>query len=683
MARTVGDLLASARRQAVWGRESELAALLDLADDPARVLAHVHGPGGVGKSTLLDVFAEALTSARPDRPLVCLDGADLEPSPAGLTEAVTGLTGGAPADLLPESVLVVDRFELLEPVAQWFWQGLVPALPAGVHVVVASRREAPESWRADPAYAACTLTLSLRNLDPAAAGALLRARDVPEGLVDGLVEETRGHPLALAIASETGAAAGGSGGALFDHPDAAARLLGRFLEESVDPLQRRALHVCGHARRVDRALLAAALDVDDETADELLAWLRARPYAESHPDGLSLHDLVADALEHDLRWRDAQAHAQLHSAVRAALLRRLERAGEVDHHRLAGEIVYLHRFNPVARALFAVPGEGEVRVRPLRDDDAERDWLRRAFDTELRGDTVDWWSRRQPASVVVFEADDAPQRRLGAFLSARIDLERAGLAAHDPVVAWALEQVSEQRPPEPAEVVFSHVSVDAVHPGSPDRVSFASAAASVHAWRARGLGWVLVSSAHEDTWAPVWSYIGFERVGSVSVGGGSVGVWARDFGRSPFLQWLEAMAAREIDDGSMSPPVASPVALSRVDFGDAVRRALKVLHDPVALRASPLLSSRLLAHADDAAAVLLGTVRTAVETLRADPRSALAASAPDRTYLRPAGSQERAAEVVGTSFSTYRRHLAAGTDRLEALLWEWELHGPPSQVSSE
>jgi hypothetical protein len=47
----------------------------------------------------------------------------------------------------------------------------------------------------------------------------------------------------------------------------------------------------------------------------------------------------------------------------------------------------------------------------------------------------------------------------------------------------------------------------------------------------------------------------------------------------------------------------------------------------------------------------------------------------ERTYLEPAATQEVAAELLDLPFSTYRRHLKSGLERLCAWLWEGELYG--------
>jgi hypothetical protein len=48
----------------------------------------------------------------------------------------------------------------------------------------------------------------------------------------------------------------------------------------------------------------------------------------------------------------------------------------------------------------------------------------------------------------------------------------------------------------------------------------------------------------------------------------------------------------------------------------------------------------------------------------------------NRTFLRPAATQERAAEMLHLSFSTYRRHRDRAVARIVEWLWRRELHGP-------
>ena len=75
------------------------------------------------------------------------------------------------------------------------------------------------------------------------------------------------------------------------------------------------------------------------------------------------------------------------------------------------------------------------------------------------------------------------------------------------------------------------------------------------------------------------------------------------------------------------------------------------------------------------AATLKTLLSAAVETLREHPRDDKLWRAVERTYLRPAATQERAAAALGLPFSTFRRHLTQGVDRVVSWLWDREVYG--------
>jgi DNA-directed RNA polymerase specialized sigma24 family protein len=125
------------------------------------------------------------------------------------------------------------------------------------------------------------------------------------------------------------------------------------------------------------------------------------------------------------------------------------------------------------------------------------------------------------------------------------------------------------------------------------------------------------------------------------------------------------------------PAPHEALALSHEDFTDAVRHALRHLHRPELLARNPLLRTRLAReHAGRepaGAATVADLLRTAVDTLREHPRDDKLLRAVERTYLRPAPTQEAAADVLGLPFSTYRRHLTSGIQRLTEILWRQEV----------
>jgi hypothetical protein len=64
-----------------------------------------------------------------------------------------------------------------------------------------------------------------------------------------------------------------------------------------------------------------------------------------------------------------------------------------------------------------------------------------------------------------------------------------------------------------------------------------------------------------------------------------------------------------------------------------------------------------------------------IDTLRQHPRDDKLLRAVERTYVDPAPTQEAAAARLGLPFSTYRRHLTQGIERVVAWLWDREVYG--------
>ncbi len=685
-----GRPMARYRRDAIVGRRAELSQAHELiagADRPDVIF--LHGPGGVGKTALM-LAIEGLAHEIP-RPTVWLDGADIEPSPTGFMVALRQAIGADPhaalADALPsQAVLFIDRFEVLAQLSTWLWRDLTPNLPPATQLIIAGRLRAPARWLDESAFGPTLRVLPVRNLAPADAAELLHARGIQDlRAVESLVRETYGHPLAIMIAAEEHLARHGAGsgttGPLLDHPDAAARLLGRFLDEAVEPRQRDALHVCGHARRTDRALLREVLDIDNAEADDLLAWLRDRPYAESHPDGVAMHEIVRDALDHDLRWRDAQAYTELHGRIRAVVVARMQRLTGPAFHTAAMDLLHLHRANPRAASLFVFDQPAPLRLRSAASEDS--DAVVRLYgevEGRARGTAARYWLRHQPQAGYV--AEDGTGAAVAAAIVARLDALADPALVDDPVVGWLQREIDDRRPRQPGETVLHQFVVDSQSADGPGPLANVIAGLSLRLWAEPSLGWCVLSTAREATWSPVWTYIGFERLGTCLMGGVEIAVWARDFGRGGYASWLDALMRNELDQTEEPPaPVASPVTLAYADFAAAVQRLTRDLHAPERILASPLLGSHLAGEGSDPrarAGELVRRVQDAVAELERRPRLALAARAVDRTYLRPAATQARAAEVLGLPFSTYRRHLRRGVEQLVEVLWAWELHGVPA-----
>jgi len=231
-------------------------------------------------------------------------------------------------------------------------------------------------------------------------------------------------------------------------------------------------------------------------------------------------------------------------------------------------------------------------------------------------------------------------------------------------------------------VLVGRFAMDIEHYQAPSRSFNVLTTRSTQEWVSRPrLAWYYLVFADPDAVAPLMSYIFFDRApeADFEVGGRRYGVFAHDWRRDGAAVWLERMNTRELGiEGAGAPAPRPPaVALSQAEFSSAVRRALRDLHRPDALTANPLVRTRAVGdRAGSAADAVCGLVEDAVAALRADPRDAKLVRALERTYLRPAPTQEAAAELLGLPFSTYRGHLGRGVERVIDWLWQRELYGP-------
>ena len=197
------------------------------------------------------------------------------------------------------------------------------------------------------------------------------------------------------------------------------------------------------------------------------------------------------------------------------------------------------------------------------------------------------------------------------------------------------------------------------------------------------LAFSFICCAEPELWGPVFQFAGLQPLPDAAfvVGGRTYHVFGHDWRVEPPEAWLSALAQRIPDATPSAEPVPAErlVVLSRPDFADAVAEALRHFMQPQQLTGTPLLRSRLVAaqgeNDAERIAALLGLLQQAAAPLAEAPREAPYYRALEATYFRPARTQALAAELIGVPFSTYRRHLKRGVQRVVETLWRQELDG--------
>ena len=689
--------LTLARRQQFVGREAErdLFQRALTAPDPPFAVLYIHGPGGIGKTTLLGAFLLAAEGASV--PAIVLDGRDIEPIPGAFLEALRGAMGLAPSASPIESlaqraerqVLLIDTYETLELLDDWIRETLIPQLPEQTLIILASSYPPAAPWRADPGWQALVRAAPLRNLSPEESRAYLANRRLPEERYASVLAFTHGHPLALSLVADVYAQRPDAPFSPETEPDIIRALLERLVQKTLEPLQRGALEVCALTRLTTERLLAETLDVAD--AHDLFTWLRGLSFIESTPEGLLPHDLAREALSADLRWRNPERYAELHARARAYYAARLQQAQGSEQQRLLIDYIFLHRNSPALR-----PYLGSVSLREAAR--VHQDALR-AGDTPAiiamverhegtaAAEYARFWLARQPSGVSVFR--HATQTPVAYLHMVALDLATPEELASDPATRTAstwLASHAPLRPGDRAALIRFWMAADTYQALSHLQALIGVATIRYYLTMPR-LTYSFFPCADPDSWASLLAYADLERIpeADFTVGERRYGVFGHNWRAVPPTTWLARLAEREMGR-EVQPPddlrSGTVVALSQQEFAAAVGAALRDLTRPDRLRGNPLTQSRLVmsrspqtaqAGAADRAATLAALVHEAADTLQASPRDLKLYRALAHTYLQPAATQEQAAELLDLPFSTYRRHLKAGVLRLTEILWQLEL----------
>jgi energy-coupling factor transporter ATP-binding protein EcfA2 len=550
---TLGDLLASRRRRRFVGRASEVELFRVALEspEPPFLLLHIHGPPGIGKTRLLDVYAGLAADAGAG--VVRLDGRDLLPSPSAVLEAlrrVLRVPDGEDAISGPPGtgrlVLLVDTYERLAPLDDWVRTRLLPRLPATALVVVAGRRPPGPAWRADPAWQELLRVVSLRNLSPEDSRQYLHACGVDPARHDRLVELAHGHPLGLSLLADV-VVRGGEAAADPLTPDLVGTLLRRFLEVVPSGLHRRALEVCAVTRVTTEALLREALGVED--GHELFAWLRGLSFVESGPEGVFPHDLARDALEADLRWRDPDGYRRVFRGIRGHIHGHLQTSRGQEQQRAIADAKYLFRRLPGVLSPVDWDAWGQQYPEPARPEDREPILdLVLAWEGEASAAIAARWWERQPEGFFVVRAQDGV---VGGFL-ALLDLTRASPQdiAADPGAQAAWDHATRHAAPRPSEAVTqSRFIVDReVYQGPSPTLNATPILTFQRYMGTPNLAWDFLTLAEPERWDAYFAAADLPRAAGADfwVGGRRYGLFAHDFRQVPVDALLELVTERAL-----------------------------------------------------------------------------------------------------------------------------------------
>lgn len=661
-------------------REREIFEDLLLLDTLSRIFL-VHGPGGVGKTSLLNAFgrrarAEGWTavelSARE------LPAGPLDDTERALKERASSLLPGG-------GVLILDDFEALAPWESWLRERFLTGLPENVRMVIGGRWTPQDEWRTDPGWQNLTVVRELEDFSTSETWDFLSRRPAGADRAAEVHAFTQGHPLAVALAAELVETEPGATLDWEHYPDLVHGLVARHLRSLEGSPQQTILHAAALPPSLDTPMLQAMVPESD--AEGALAWLQTLPFTRVTPRGIHLHDLVSEALRVEMKRLEPDRHAALLRRAAEVLGQRMEREGSEEAVR---EYVHLMRDIPMVRnALPSAEGTG-LFMGACRPGDLRtlRELVAHYEGPESRA-WFDFWAERQPNGIAVLRDAEESLAGMSFFIDPFREADPA--AREDPAVAAFRHHLAEYAPLQPEEKAHlcRYILTAADRLGASPATTQLRAYNTFYAMQTPGLALAAVVVPRDRGLDAMYRLINFpvREEGDFRLGDQDYFLVGPDWRLEPPSQWAPNTTERLLAaEAGKDTGGESNLELPRTAFREAVKAGLKALAGDEGLAGNPLLESPLLkgtSAGKERMEALAQILTHGIERLEAQPGYAEPARVLRATYLRGAPKQRAAAARLGLSYGTYRRRLREAIDLLADLLWEWNRWGGASSTGED
>ncbi len=689
--------LSSLRRQRFVGRSDEISLFQSILSEKILQIQilYIYSAGGVGKTTLLQEFSHICT--QENTPVIYIDARNIQPTPDSFLNAIKINANLSPSDNLLDTiaqcnshyVILIDTYETLQPLEDWLLQIFLPQLPENALIVLAGRIAQNKAWRIDPGWQALSRTIELRNFSELETGNYLTKRQIASLHHDSILNFTHGHPLALSLVADVFAQQD-TQEYKFDLQSIAATdvvktLLSQFVQEVPSALHRAALEVCALVRLTTETLLAEVLGLED--GYELFDWLRGLSFIESAIAGIFPHDITREAIAADLRWRNPERYAQLFSRARVYYIKRIQQTNGEELERALFDCLFKSQH---VRHFFVWQDKSNLVTDSLRETDKSV-LLQMVAHHEGKDSAkiAAHWLTKQPNSVLVFR-ENQDKTPLGFMMLLALDSASVEDLQLDPATQAVWNYIQRQTPLQPEEKVSfcrfwmafdSYQAVSKIQ-------TLVFIKLIRHSITTTNLAFLFSAIAHPNFWEDFCTAAETPllRQAYFTVGKRQYGVSGRDYRIVSAInlmmqlpEWILAMNPN-LSNVNYTTSIESSVAINQSEFADGVRQALRDLIFADALSNNVLLNSRIVinrigmhSQASERIATLQLILQEAIESLQKSPREAKFYRALYHSYLHPASTQEKAAEILDVSIATFHRHLKAGITRVTEILWHQEI----------
>jgi energy-coupling factor transporter ATP-binding protein EcfA2 len=677
------DILQQQRKLNFVGRQKELEFFDQLLNQqqPSVHLLYIYGPGGQGKTTLLKQFADLCKES--STPFIQLDCRYIESNPGSFKQTFQAASPFPKSKDMLEAidqhegnvVLLIDTYEKLKPLDDWLRMDFLPELPGNIITVISGRSSLSTNWKTDPGWQGITKIFSIKELDKEESKQLLNRRNIPAEQVSRIVDYTHGNPLALSIVADMFDQRKESHFDPLDSPDIMKTLLEQFVHEVPSPAHKAALELCSLVYVTTEKLIEEVLGA--QLANELFDWLTTLTIIEKGPAGIYPHDMARDAIAAEMHWRNPEWYRHLHLKAQQYYSSRVMKHSGERQRELIFNLIFLHRMNPAVKHFFEFQESGNCWQDKMKEEDRRH---LTAMVKKYEGATaVEYfikWLDHEAADIWVFR--DAEKTPAGFVL--KINLEKINSKANDIVIDALLPFKKEWNISDGQLITVFRSWMSRDRYQNVSGVQSAVFLSIVQWYFTPGLAISMLRCVNPEFWQQILNYADLHHLSGLDheLNQQQYGWYIHDWRQRTPVAWLELMGKREINEEETSDLQVTSVApeLTEQKFIDAVHDALKQINNPKKIIGNALLKSHFVQKANEdeptglnLALTLADKLTKAIASLENSPKDETLHRVLYRTFINPVGSQEQTADFLYMSFSTYRRQVKKGVERVADILW--------------
>jgi hypothetical protein len=465
MSHSMREILSRNRADNLVGREVEISRLLKvvLSADPAVI--HVHGIGGIGKSSLLLAFAREAQGKRVR--VIQMDCRNIEPSEKGFLSALAQAMGShmssvaeaaAALEALSGTVVVaLDSYEVFRMMDTWVRMEFVPSLTDKTRILLLGREGPVSRWLVAPEWQGVFHSMILGPIDEEASVRILKKSGVSDDEIPRIVSFAHGHPLALRL----------SAAAVLERPDldieaiasqsVITELTRTYISDIKDPEIRFALEASSVVRRMTASLLKYVLPSVD--ANSIFPELQAQPFVEMANDGLVIHDSVQQAIASSLKASDPIRYREFRRRAWEFYRKEVDIITQSEIWRYSADMLYLID-QPLIHQAFFPSNLQPISLEKLAPEDAPtvQEIIARFEGPEGKAVLCNWLTCSPESFTVARQKDGSVAGFYILFDPRKVS---KGIMRADPVTMKLIQQLEDDPHPANQDAMICRKWLDA------------------------------------------------------------------------------------------------------------------------------------------------------------------------------------------------------------------------------